>query len=307
MQDRIIGRLQRGSVQRRDVAILLALLSAFAYGASDYMGGIASRRARVLAVVVLSQLVGLALLLAVIRFFPHATVVAGDWMYGALAGVTGSCGIAFLYRGLSRGRMSVVSPVTAVVAAIAPLVFGLATGERPSLLALAGVAIALVAIALVTAAPGQHDANASAHDLGRPWWHEPGVSDALISGLAIGGFYILIAHTSPASGLWPLVPSRAVSALICAGAALVFQHSLRPVPGSFRLIVASGVVDMAANAMYLEATRFGYLSIVAVLASLYPASTVVLARALLHERFTPAQSIGLICAAAGVACIAAGR
>jgi drug/metabolite transporter (DMT)-like permease len=307
MQDRIIGRLRSESVQRADVGILLALLSAFAYGASDYLGGIASRRARVLAVVVLSQLVGLAILLVVLRFLPPAAVTPGDLMFGALAGVTGSCGIAFLYRGLSRGRMSVVSPITAVVAAIAPLVYGLAHGERPSPIALAGVAIALVAIALVTAAPSQQDANVPARDAGSPWWREPGVIDALISGLAIGGFYILIAHTNPASGLWPLVPSRLVSALICAVAALVFQHSLRPVPGSFRLILAAGAIDMAANAMYLEATRFGYLSIVAVLASLYPASTVVLARALLRERFTRAQSIGLACAAAGVACIAAGR
>ncbi len=289
------------------MGILLALLSAFAYGAADYMGGIASRRARVLAVVVLSQLVGLLILLAIIRFLPPATVSARDWMFGALAGVTGAGGIAFLYRGLSRGRMSVVSPVTAVVAAIAPLVFGLVSGERPSALALAGVAIALVAIGLVTAAPGEHDAVAMSRSPRTLWWSEPGVSDALCSGLAIGGFYILIAHTSHSSGLWPLVPSRIVSAVICAGAALVFQHSLRPVPGSFRLILASGAVDMAANAMYLEATRFGYLSIVAVLASLYPASTVVLARALLHERFTPTQSIGLACAAAGVACIAVGR
>lgn len=95
--------------------------------------------------------------------------------------------------------------------------------------------------------------------------------------------------------------------MICAIAALVLRHSLRPVPGSLRLIIAAGAVDVGANALYLEATRHGLLSLVAVLASLYPASTVVLARVLLKERFTAAQMAGMACAAAGVACIAFGR
>jgi uncharacterized membrane protein len=288
------------------VSVILALLSAFAYGAADYMGGIASRRARVLAVVVISQLIGLALLLVLLRILPAAYPTRTDLMFGAFAGVTGACGIAFLYRGLSRGRMSVVSPITAVVAAIAPVIFGLAVGERPSVLALAGVVIALVAITLVTASPG-HDEHGVPLSFAGPWWREPGVLDAFISGLAIGGFYIFIARTSPASGLWPLVPSRLVSAAICGAVALSFRHSLRPVPGSLRLIIASGVVDIAANALYLEATRYGLLSLVAVLASLYPASTVLLARVLLKERFTPAQMAGMACAVAGVACIATGR
>lgn len=288
------------------MGVILALLSAFAYGAADYMGGIASRRARVLAVVVISQLVGLAILLVLLRFLPPAFPTRTDLMFGAFAGVTGAFGIAFLYRGLSLGRMSVVSPITAVVAAVAPVVFGLSIGERPSILALAGVVIALVAITLVTSSPG-HDEHGSPLTFAGPWWREPGVLDAFISGLAIGGFYILIARTSPASGLWPLVPSRLVSSAICAAAALSLRHSLRPVPGSLRLILASGVVDIAANALYLEATRYGLLSLVAVVASLYPASTVLLARVLLKERFTPAQMAGMACAVAGIACIATGR
>jgi drug/metabolite transporter (DMT)-like permease len=288
------------------MSVILALLSAFAYGAADYMGGIASRRARVLAVVVISQFVGLALLLLLIRFLPAAYPTRTDLLFGACAGVTGAFGIAFLYRGLSRGRMSVVSPITAVVAAIAPVIFGLSVGERPSALALVGVVIALVAITLVSSSPG-HDEHGAPLSFSGPWWREPGVIDAFVSGLAIGGFYIFIARTSPAAGMWPLVPSRLVSGLICAGAAIAFRHSLRPVPGSLRLILGSGAVDICANALYLEATRFGYLSLVAVLASLYPASTVVLARVLLKERFTKAQIAGMACAVAGVACIATGR
>jgi drug/metabolite transporter (DMT)-like permease len=288
------------------MSVILALLSALAYGASDYMGGIASRRGRVLAVVVISQLVGLVLLLLLLRILPATFPTRTDLIFGAFAGVTGAFGIAFLYRGLSRGRMSVVSPITAVVAAIAPVVFGLSTGERPSLLALAGVVIALVAITLVTSSPG-HDEHCAPRVFTGAWWREPGVLDACISGLAIGGFYIFIARTSPASGLWPLIPSRLMSCLICTIAALLLRHSLRPEPGSLRLIMAAGVVDVAANALYLEATRFGYLSLVAVLASLYPASTVVLAHFLLKERFTPAQMAGMACAVAGVACIAFGR
>jgi drug/metabolite transporter (DMT)-like permease len=288
------------------MSVILALLSALAYGASDYMGGIASRRGRVLAVVVISQLVGLVLLLLLLRILPATFPTRTDLIFGAFAGVTGAFGIAFLYRGLSRGRMSVVSPITAVVAAIAPVVFGLSTGERPSLLALAGVVIALVAITLVTSSPG-HDEHGAPRVFTGAWWREPGVLDACISGLAIGGFYIFIARTSPASGLWPLIPSRLMSCLICTIAALLLRHSLRPEPGSLRLIMAAGVVDVAANALYLEATRFGYLSLVAVLASLYPASTVVLAHFLLKERFTPAQMAGMACAVAGVACIAFGR
>ena len=288
------------------MGVILALLSAIAYGAADYMGGIASRRARVLAVVVLSQFVGLAVLLLLLLLLPTAHPTATDLLLGASAGVTGAFGIAFLYRGLSRGRMSVVSPITAVVAAIAPVIFGLSVGERPATVALAGVVIALVAITLVTSSPG-HDEHGSPLTFAGPWWREPGVLDAFVSGLAIGGFYIFIARTSPAAGLWPLVPSRLVSGLICAAAAFAFRHSLRPVPGSLRLILGSGAVDICANALYLEATRFGYLSLVAVLASLYPASTVVLARVLLKERFTRAQTAGMALAVAGVACIAIGR
>lgn len=282
------------------MAIVLGLAAALTYGVADFIGGFVTRRADVFTVVLLSQTIGSSLMLAALPWFLNDAATGQALGFGAAAGIGGATGVILLYRGLATGRMSVVAPITAVEAASVPVVFGLSTGERPSEAALAGVAIALVAVALVSSASDPNDAG----DLPGQRW--AGVPEALGAGLGFGAFFILLNEGGAETGLWPLVAARTSSLVLVGGAALLTRRPLRPPAGTGRGIAAAGVLDVTANLCYLLATRRGLLSIVAVLTSMYPASTVILARAVLHERFRPSQVAGLACAVVGIALIALG-
>jgi drug/metabolite transporter (DMT)-like permease len=275
------------------VAIGLALLAALVYGAADFFGGIASRKTPAAAVVVLSQLAGVALLFAILPFVP-SHFYASDMGWGLLAGLCGAAGIGLLYAALAIGRMGVVSPVTAVVAASVPVFWGLASGERPSSLALAGVALAFLAVGLVST---------NVETL-RFSLREPGVGLALGSGIAIGFLYVLLAHTHRDAGLSVLVASRAASIPALLLFALVRREPLRPAAGALGIIVLAGLLDMGANIFYVLAAREGLLTVVAVLTSLYPAATVFLALFILRERLGPVQWAGVVFAICGVTLIA---
>lgn len=287
------------------MGIVLGLAAAVTYGAADFVGGLVSRRTNVLAVVLFSQLWGTGLLLAAVPFFGSA-VSGEDLIWGVAAGLAGAAGIVFLYRGLSIGRMTVVAPTTAVEAAIIPVVFGLAGGERPSGVALAGVALALPAVALVSSSPRRSPDGAVESGGGGEGRLPLGLSEALVAGLAFGLFFISLERTGAGSGLWPLVPARAAAMVAVGAVGLLARRSLRPSPGTAPSIAAAGGLDVAANILYLLASRQGLLSLVAVLTSLYPASTVLLARVVLHERLWRIQATGLVLAALGVALIALG-
>jgi drug/metabolite transporter (DMT)-like permease len=225
-------------------------------------------------------------------------------------GLTGPLAVGLLYRGLAMGRMSVVAPTTAVVAAIVPLVWALADGERPSNVALVGVAIALVAIVLVAGAPEHvdHPEDAAVAPLAKV------IPPAVASGLGFGAVFVLLGSTSPHAGIWPLLVSRPLSVAVTAAAALVIfgragDHRLAaivPARVAWPAVAGAGVLDVTANALYLAATNAGLLSIVAVLSSLYPAATVVLARVVLGERLHRIQMVGLALAAGGIAAMATG-
>ena len=286
------------------MGVVLGLAAAITYGAADFVGGLVSRRTNVLSVVLFSQLWGTGLLLAALPFFGSA-VSGGDFAWGIAAGFAGATGIVFLYRGLSIGRMTMVAPTTAVEAAIIPVMFGLAGGERPSVVALAGVGVALPAVALVSSSP-----RGSPQDAGGPGGSEtrwpPGLPEALVAGLAFGVFFITLERTSPGSGLWPLVAARAAAMGAVGGIGLLARRRLRPSPGTTAGIATAGALDVLANILYLLASRQGLLSLVAVLTSLYPASTVLLARVVLRERLWRAQATGLLLAGVGVVLIALG-
>ena len=297
----------------------LGLLAALLYGAADFIGGLASRRSSTFSVVVISQAAGLLLFFILLPLLPHAAAARSDFGWGLAAGVSGGIGIVLLYRGLAIGRMSMVSPVTAVLAALIPLAAGLLRHERPSALSLTGVALALVAVVLVSAS--QHPSEPAPHGgergldptAGQPLararilgtW-PPGLIEALLSGVAIGGFLLFLAQSSHSAGLWPLAAARVSSIVLFSVIALAARRPLKPQPRSLTPIVGAGVLDMSANACYLLATRHGLLSLVVVLASLYPASTVLLARLVLNERLTSTQMAGVGCSLAAIALIAGG-
>ena len=276
------------------VAVVLALASAVVYGASDFLGGLSSRRASVFGVVAVSQLVGLGALLVFLPWL-GGDVGPADLAWGAAAGLTGATGLMVFFRALASGVMSVVAPVTAVTAAAVPVLAGVVGGDSIGPWAAAGIVLALVAVVLVSAESGL-----SALRAARPSSLVP----ALLAGTAFGVFFVLLDRTSEDAGLTPLVTARLASITLAVVVALAGRHPLRVGRAALPLVALSGLGDMTANALFLLATQQpGQLAITGVLASLYPVSTVVLAQLVLRERLAGAQVAGLGTAAVAVVLI----
>ncbi|MEU9884905.1 DMT family transporter [Sphaerisporangium sp. NPDC051011] len=274
-------------------AVLLATICAVVYGMADFFGGLATRRSRVLAVVLLTQIAGLLFVIPLLPLLP-GTPGMGALAWGMGAGLCGGLAVIFFYRALAGGVMSVVAPTTATMSVALPVLVGLAMGERPEPLALAGVALALGAVILV----GRDSAPAGGRATLGP------VVQALAAGLGFGAFFILLKQAPEGSGLWPLLGARFASIFLVAALALVSGRTLRPGPGAIPAIVAAGVMDMGANVLYVLAAQRGLLVVVAVLVSLYPASTLLLARWVLKERLNALQASGIGLALGAIALIA---
>ncbi|MCA2222854.1 EamA family transporter [Nonomuraea aurantiaca] len=274
------------------LAVILATACAVVYGTADFFGGLATRRSQVFSVVTLSQLSGLAVILVLLPLLP-GVFSNGAMLWGLGAGVAGAAGLVLFYRALAVGVMSVVAPTTAVTSAALPVMYGLATGERPEPVALVGVVLALGSVLLVS----QDRSAAKSGSIGS-------VLIALAAGAGFGGFFILLALAPDDGGLWPLVGARLSSVALVVLLAVATRRTLKPAGRSLHIIVAAGVLDMLANVLYLEAKQQGLLSLVAVLVSLYPASTLLLARRVLGERLHTIQVAGVACALGAVALIA---
>jgi drug/metabolite transporter (DMT)-like permease len=277
--------------------IALALAAAIFYGGSDFLGGLASRRTSTISVVVWSQGLGLLLLLAALPFF-GAHAVTADIAWGALCGVASAAAIMLLYRGLAIGTMGVVSPVSAVLGAAIPVVYGIALhGERPTALANGGIAAALAAVVCVSAAPGTRRAR------GLP----PGLLEAIGAGIAFAVFFVALAQTHAEAGLVSLLAARVTSLLLLTAGALAFggMANLRVARPALGLVLLCGTLDMCANIFYVVAAHAGLLSIVVVLTQLYPAVTTGLAGVVLRERLGRLQWIGVTLALGGALAIAA--
>lgn len=283
------------------MAIVLGLAAALTYGAADFLGALATKTTKVFTVVLVSQVLGSGLLILVLPFFLESSAPAAALAWGAGAGVAGAVGVALFYQGLAVGRMGAVAPITGVEAAAVPVIFGLLTGERPSPLAFAGVLVALGAVALVSSSPQIEDSPASSRRR-----LQPGIGLAIAAGIAFGAFFILLDQAGDDSGLWPLVGARVSSLVTIVVAMLAGDGFERPQRSALPAIAGAGLLDVAANLFFLLATRHGLLSIVAVLTSMYPATTVVLARLVLDERFHRTQLIGLALAALGVTAMTLG-
>ncbi|WP_174528570.1 EamA family transporter [Micromonospora maritima] len=269
--------------------IVLAAVSAIAFGTADFSGGKASRHADPIAVTVVSQLLSLPLLLVLVLVVP-GTPAPLDLAWGLLAGVAGAAGVMLLYRALATGVMAVVAPVTAITAAIVPIVAGLLLAHSPGALALGGAGLAVVAIALVSLGERGGSGRLSGRVIGT----------ALAAGLLFGIFFALLGQADESAGMWPVLAVRASS--IAFGLALVARTGARLRLGRRVLgwAAAAGLLDSAANALFLAAAGRGHLSVVAAIASLYPASTVLLALAVDRERLRPVQLAGLGFAAAAL-------
>ncbi|MBW8487010.1 EamA family transporter [Actinomadura parmotrematis] len=290
------------------MAAALALLSALLYGTADFFGGSAARRAGALRAVTLSVPVGLAVLVVMAVAAggaPAAPAVAA----GTAGGVAGGAGLLTFYRALARGPMSVVAPVSALAAAVLPVLVGVARGERLDPVAIAGVLLCLLAIGLVSMEPAGERAEGGGGPL------DSGPLMALVSGACFGVFFVLLKAAGDGAGLWPVVGARAGNLLAVAVALAVAVRLRGGVPGPrFRdlgrpalvLALASGLLDGGANALYFAAAQSGLLSLAAVLTSLYPAITVLLARIAYSERLRAIQRVGLGVAAAGVALVTVG-
>ena len=282
------------------MAPVLALLSAVAYGAADFLGGMAARKATAVAAVVVSQTAGLILLLLALPLLPETIVNPIDIAWGAVAGLAGGSGVALLYRALALGPMSVVAPLTAVFAAAVPVFTGLVLGERLSMVTTLGIALAAIAIVLIGQEQGSVPRSLTQQATAR------GITLSIVAGLLVGVFFVSLERTSAASGLWPLVPARVVAISLFTGSALAGGRPVL-VPWSVAgVAVGAGALDMLANALFLIAVQQGPLSVVATLASLYPASTIILARIVLGERWSGLQAAGIATAVAATAMIVGG-
>lgn len=275
------------------MGVLLALAAAVAYGLSDFIGGVASRRTSSWPVAVLAGLGGLvgAVVLA-IALPGRATGVHLAW--GALAGVGSGAGSAFLYRGFALGRMGVVAPVSAVGTAVVPVVAALAGGERPSLLVWAGIALALPGIWFVSR---ERQADVGLAD---------GLIDGVLAGIGFGLLFAAIGQVPDSAGYWPLAVGQAVSLVAIAAVAMVLGVSWRPTAWSESWGLGAGLLGSLAVLAFLAASHTGLLTVAAVITSLYPAATILLATVLLREPVHRAQGLGMMLCAGAVALVAAG-
>lgn len=274
------------------VTAALSLGAAAIWGGGDFAGGIATKRAAVFRVVAWAHACGLLLMLALAWATGESIPPRSSLIWGAVAGITGAFGIAALYKGLAIGRMGVVAPVASVITAVLPVLFGFRTEGMPGRLHLLGFALALVSIWLIAQPDGEIDSHR-------------GLGLAILAGVMFGLFLVSGKQAGHSGVFWPLVAARTASTLLMLTIVAVSPHDPRPLRPAFVPILLSGLCDSGANAMFIAATRQGRLDVAAVLSSLYPASTVILARLLLKERISRTQTVGIAGALISVALISA--
>lgn len=282
-------------------AVLLALAAAVAFGVADFLAGVLSRRRHFSIIGLISQLSAGATVLAVLPWFSGGGPSAVALGWGVVSGLGGGVGSLALYRGLGHGQMNVVAPLSAVGGAALPALAGIALGERPSPLALTGIGLALPALWLVSRPTGSGTSTAA------------GVRDGLLAGAGFAVLFIALDRAGDASGLWPVAVGQLASLLMVAGFVLVSRRTRPTAPGGpatpaspaatgsavgGALLV--GVLSVTATFLYFLATHAGLLTVAAVLTSLYPAVTVLLAATFLRERTSRVQVVGLIAATAAV-------
>jgi drug/metabolite transporter (DMT)-like permease len=285
------------------VVMLLGLVAAVLYGTGDFLGGLATRKIPVLAVLLLAQTAGVVVALPAAAMWPGPASLAG-LAWGITAGLIGGAGVIIFYRGLAAGPMSVVAPVSGLVSTVLPVAVALAEGERPGTGVYAGALLCLAAVVLTSCAGDDTPARSPR---AAPRHRVPGAVRALgygiTSGISFGLFFLLIRNAGQSGELWPVAAARIGELAVVLVTAAVLRRSLRPRGAQGRLLLAAaaaGAIDVTANICYVAATRTGKFGLAVVLAALYPAVTVLLARMVLGERLRWVQRAGLGLAAIGI-------
>ncbi|BDG05600.1 DMT family transporter [Anaeromyxobacter oryzae] len=272
-------------------AVLLGLGSAASWGSGDFTGGLASKRSPVLGVLVVGQATGVTLIVATALLLGEPSPARAAVAWAVAGGAAGAVGLAALYRGLAVGRMAVVAPVSAVLSAAIPVVWSALAEGIPPGSKLAGFALALAGIWLVARA-------------GPPGEGREGLALALLAGCGFGAFLVLMHHGAQGGTFWPLAAARGTSLAMALGAATVRRRAWAPPRSAAPLVVLSGALDAGGNAFFVLATQAGRLDVAAVLSSMYPASTVLLAAAVLRERVSRPQGAGILAVLGAIALIA---
>jgi uncharacterized membrane protein len=305
------------------VVTILALAAAVLYGTADFLGGVASRRARVFAVLALTVPAG-ALVVVLVALTGEAAGLGGllghggpgapasAWGWAAASGVCGTMGLVAFYSGFAAAPLGVVAPVAALVSAVLPVTVAIIGGERPGASVLAGGLICLVAIVLVSAQPAQREK--SQRSEGQKSGRRPGSSGRLLAlgygvaaGAGFGLFFLFLKNAGQSGVLWPVAVSRSAGTVVALAIALATRTRPWPRGGGAVVGIAlvSGAIDAAANVCYVLATRVGLFGLAVVITSLYPGMTVLLARLVLGERMRWLQRTGLLLAAVGVILVTA--
>jgi drug/metabolite transporter (DMT)-like permease len=273
--------------------VVLGLVSAVVWGTADFLGGASARRSPATAVVLGSQLTGLLLATPFVVVGIGTEVVGRDGLLGAVAGVVGGSALILFYRGLALGRMGMVAPLSALVTAGLPVAWGVvAQRDRPGGVAVAGIVVALVAVVLVTREPSDAGDRTAAS--------RRGALLGAASGVGFGVVFICFSEVDAASGLWPVFMARVAWVPLLAVALSVGGRGLLPAAPDRAAVVSAGMLDFGANTAFVFAAHRGLTSVVAPVASLYPAATVLLARFVLDERLQRHQVAGLLLALVGL-------
>ena len=274
------------------MTVLLSLLAAASYGLADFFGGVLSKRVSAWTVALAAQ-VGGSLATLVVALLVGGDPTRADLGWAVLGGLGNGLGTAFLYRGLAAGRMGVVAPVSGVGAALIPVIVGLAIGERPELLVWAGIVLAFPAIWLVSREPAD----------GVP---SGGFGDGVLAGVGFGGLFVALSRVGDGAGLLPLALNQAVAGVAIVVVAASLGSPWLPREPLAGLGAVSGLLGAAATGLFMVASRGGNLTVAAVVVSLYPAFTVVLAAVVVRERVHATQGVGLVLCMAAVVLVAAG-
>lgn len=260
-----------------------ALAASLSWGAGDFSGGVATRRAKVLSVVITAHAIGLILLIALALIWSEPFPTTLDIFWGSVAGLAGAVGVVAFYQSLSVGRMGIIAPITAMLSAAVPVLFGVFFEGLPGPLQLIGFVLALIAVGLISG-------------LGVVKGRPKGLGLAFLAGLGFGSFFILISQVSHGAIFWPLASARLTSFLFLLAVILIRRQKVLPKMSVLPVVFLAGALDVAGNVFFVLATHAGRLDVAAILSSLYPAVTVLLASIFLKERVTRLQTIGIIVA-----------